>query len=269
MKTDAVFDVEKIVIYLNQYKNDLHKLYNWNAKIDKLIDLGVFNLEEIDSINDLTSYEKEIRLKSLVGKKLNSAFKENKDLFLKISLWIIKDWGGIKTANDNETKSLIEDFIKSEMPSFNRIASTSKVGSYLYPEKNIIYDSRVAYALNWIILSQNAGKLFFPIPQGRNSKMSALDMNVLIRLNNISSYIPKDKIALDNRFFIKNTDKKIFIDKKCAYLQLNNLIKKISKELWVGDVEKQNKLYYTEMLLFSIADKEIFMDIATTYSSMQ
>ena len=257
------------MIYLNQYKNDLHILYNWNAKIEKLLHLGVLNKQEIELLNKLTPYDKEIRLKFFVGNKLNSTYKENYDLFLEICLWIIKDWGGIKTAKDKETKNLIEDFFKSDLPSFNRIASASKVGAYLYPEKNIIYDSRVAYALNWIILSQNAGNLFFPIPQGRNSKMSALDMNVLIRLKNISGYIPKDKKALDNRQFIKNSDKKIFIDKKCAYLQLNNLIKKISMELWVDDEEKQNKLYYTEMLLFSIADKEIFMDIATTYSSVK
>ena len=68
---------------------------------------------------------------------------------------------------------------------YNRIANISKVASYMYPEKYCIYDSRVAYTLNWIILSQNTGNMFFPIPEGRNSKMIAFDMRGLIRLYNM------------------------------------------------------------------------------------
>jgi hypothetical protein len=40
---------------------------------------------------------------------------------------------------------------------------------------------------------------------------------------------------------------------------MNSLIKEISNKLW--DEEKSKMLYYTEMLLFSIAAREIFKDI--------
>ena len=83
---EAVFDVKKIVIYLNQYKNDLHILYNWNAKIEKLLHLGVLDKQEIELLNKLTPYDKEIRLKFFVGNKLNSTYEENYDLFLEICL---------------------------------------------------------------------------------------------------------------------------------------------------------------------------------------
>ena len=97
--------------------------------------------------------------------------------------------------------------------------------------------------------------------------MSAFDLNVLIRLKNISHYQITDIKHLDHRLFIKKADDKIYIDKKDAYFQLNNLIKQVNQRLWKGDKEKEENLYFTEMLLFSIADREIFIDITEKYST--
>ncbi|WP_254454467.1 hypothetical protein [Flavobacterium sp. M31R6] len=241
-------------------------LYNWNAKIERLVELETLTVEQVYEINSLTNYEKELQLKKIVGKKLNETLKSRSDLFNQLCLWIVKDWGGITSANDKDTVNVIKDFLVQEKPNFNRIASSSKVGSYLYPDRNIIYDSRVAYSLNWIILSENAGQQFFPIPEGRNSKMSAFDLNVLIRLKNISNYQPKNIEHLNHKLYINNADKKLFIHKKDAYFELNNLIKIINEKLWHDENEKKQNLYYTEMLLFSIADREIFMDITSRYA---
>lgn len=259
------FDIDKFVTHLDRYKSDLPTLYNWNAKIERLVELETLTKKQVEEINALSHYEKELQLKKIVGQKLNDTLKSNADLFDKLCLWVIKDWGGITTANDNNTLILIKDFLKQDKPHFNRIASASKVGAYLFPDRNVIYDSRVAYSLNWIILSDNAGQQYFPIPEGRNSKMSAFDLNVLIRLKNISHYHPTDIAHLDHRLFIKNSDKKLFINKKDAYYELNNLVKQINQKLWKGDKEKEQNLYFTEMLLFSIADREVFRDITTKY----
>ncbi|QKJ62083.1 hypothetical protein HQN62_02685 [Flavobacterium sp. M31R6] len=260
------FDIDKIVTYLEKHKSDLPTLYNWNAKIERLVELETLTVEQVYEINSLTNYEKELQLKKIVGKKLNETLKSRSDLFNQLCLWIVKDWGGITSANDKDTVNVIKDFLVQEKPNFNRIASSSKVGSYLYPDRNIIYDSRVAYSLNWIILSENAGQQFFPIPEGRNSKMSAFDLNVLIRLKNISNYQPKNIEHLNHKLYINNADKKLFIHKKDAYFELNNLIKIINEKLWHDENEKKQNLYYTEMLLFSIADREIFMDITSRYA---
>ncbi len=253
------FDIDKIANYLMQFKDKLPELYTWNAKIEKLVDLGVINHSELINLKNKTSYDKEIILKKKVNLKLHEYFKSNKVLFDNLCLWIIKDWGGILTAKDTDTLELIKEFLESENPKYKRIASASKVGAYMFPEKYIIYDSRVAYALNWIILSENAGEIFFPIPSGRNSKMTAFEMNVLIRLKNIQHYAPKDISEMDKRLYIKQRDKANYIPEKESYIELNNLIKEISKKIW--NEEKSKMLYYTEMLLFSIADREIFEDI--------
>lgn len=259
---NIIFNIEKITGYLNKYKSELSKLYSWNSNINALSELNVFTESEIRDHNNKCPYEKEIEIKKAINKKLSEAYK-NKDFefFNKLCLWIIKDWGGIKTSNDKTTISLIHQSMTTQKLDFNRIASMSKIKAFLYPQKDVIYDSRVAYSINWIILSEKAGQYYFPIPAGRNSRMSAFDLNVLIRLKNISNYNPDKIDELLNKKFVSNTDKNIFIDKKDAYTELRNLIAAINKELWKGNMEKEQNLYYTEMLLFSIADKQIFMDI--------
>lgn len=256
---EYIFNTEKIANYLKQFKEQLPALYTWNANIDKLVDLDVLPKEAIPLLNGKTPYEKELILKKKVNLKLHEYYKNDKKRFDKLCLWIIKDWGGILTAKDADTIALINDFLKSEKPRYKRIASASKVGAYMYPEKYIIYDSRVAYALNWIILSENAGDIFFPIPSGRNSKMNAFDLNVLIRLKNIEHYAPTSIEEMDNRLYINKKDKSHYIPEKESYTVLNNLIREVSNKLW--DADKSKMLYFTEMLLFSIADREIFKDI--------
>jgi len=257
-KTLIEYDVNKIVRFLTKYKDNLPNLYKWDIKVDKLFDLGVLTKEEIEAF-PTTSYEKALELKKTFQKKLHEFYKTDKPAFNQLCLWIIKNWGGINVVDDSDTLALIGEFLKNDEPSFKRIASTSKVGSFMFPEKYFIYDSRVAYALNWIILSENAGDIFFPVPEGRNSKMFAFDMNVLIRLKNINSYRSNDIEDLDNRLYINKKDKITYISTKKAYPEMCKLIQKISRELWTD--EKSQMLYYTEMLLFSIADREIFNDI--------
>jgi hypothetical protein len=263
------FDIDKIVKYLLRHKSILSKRYQWKANINGLIDLNVISKQRAKALNSLNSFDKDIQLKKVIGKRLNIAQKDKSDLFNKLSLWIIKDWGGINGTNNKETLRLVRDFLTSEKPSFKRIASTSKVGAYLNPEKYFIYDSRVAHSLNWIILSENAGQFFFPIPEGRNSKTSAFDLNVLIRLKNIDHYKPGSIKNLDERLFIKNSDKNVYVKRSEAYYEMNKLIRNINSKLWKE--KKIKHLFYTEMLLFSIADREIFADITrkTTLNIMK
>lgn len=254
------FRVNKIVKYLTQYKEQLPNLYQWKSKSEKLVNLKIISPRELAEINKMSPYEKELFLKPKIQQALHISVNKNQTLFNDICLWIIKDWGGIRGAKDSNTLKLLEVYKNNSTPPFKRIASSSKVGSFMFPEKYIIYDSRVAYSLNWILLSENASNVFFPIPDGRNSKMLAFDMNVLIRLKNIEKYQESQLKDLDNRQYINNKDKDCYIPKEFAYEELNKLITQVNQQLWDGDEAKM--LYFTEMLLFSIADKEIYSDIA-------
>ena len=92
----------------------------------------------------------------------------------------------------------------------------------------------------------------------------AFEMNVLIRLKNINHYAPKEITEIDKRLYINQKDKTNYIPEKESYIELNNLIKEVSNKLW--NSEKSKMLYYTEMLLFSIADREVFSDITNRVS---
>ena len=94
--------------------------------------------------------------------------------------------------------------------------------------------------------------------------MRAFDLNVLIRLKNISNYQVSDIDKLNNRLFMKKADSKLFINEKIAYHELNKLISQVHRILWKDDLEKIENLYYTEMLLFAIADREIYVDITNS-----
>ncbi|ERJ57154.1 hypothetical protein [Sphingobacterium paucimobilis] len=261
------FDLDKIVQYLAPYRDRLHEQYNWNADLSKLIDMQILSAEDRNRLDAHSRYDKEVQLKALVRTAIWKAQSDDPGLFDQLSLWIIKDWGGIKTAKEDATKVLIADFLRERNAGFDRIASVSKVAAYMYPEEYIIYDSRVAYSLNWILLSQDAGDRFFPIPDGRNSKMMAFNMDTLIRLRYVDRYHPESLEKLtEKKNYISRLDRSLYIDRDSAYKEINSLMKEISVRLWHDDAEKAKHLFYTEMLLFSIADREVFMDITLHFS---
>ena len=69
------FDIDKIVGYLAKYKNDLPKLYNWNANIERLVEVDIITEKQFVDFNKLSPYEKELNLKKVVGEKLREAHK--------------------------------------------------------------------------------------------------------------------------------------------------------------------------------------------------
>lgn len=257
-KMDEASAVNALVTYLDQFKNKLPELYDWKFSLDGLYFISDDDKNKLSEISNSNNYEKVIKLKSILPKYLDlnhSSYKQAID-------WIIKEWGGIKTGSKISQKqynSLKNSRKLASLP-FNRIASFSKPAAFISPDKCIIYDSRVAYSINWILLSSRAKHKFFPIPEGRNSKMKAFDMNTLIHLAFKENYFSENDQE-ENKRFISNRDKQVYLEKECAYEVLNSLISEVSKELWKGDPEKQINLFYTEMLLFSIADTIIFQDI--------
>ena len=259
------FNIDKIAEYLDSQKKNLEG--NWNKssmlKSSVLEKLGKFlSGSELEQLRKAENrFLQEVELKKLLEKKIAEFRKNDKVKYGQLCLWIIQDWGGIVSRNDNATSivELIDGFY--DRKHLYRISSTSKVASFEYPKEHLIYDSRVAYSLNWIILSQNAGDKFFPIPSGRNSKMRAFDLNALIRLENICKYIPKNRQELENKKFINEIDKELYIAEDKAYSELRDLIIAVNKKLWKDDNVRMENLYYTEMLLFAMADREIYDDI--------
>ncbi|HFS66627.1 MAG TPA: hypothetical protein ENK67_00220, partial [Flavobacteriia bacterium] len=85
-------EIDKIVSYLKQYKNQLSEYYNWNVNTDKLVELKVFSKSELEKVKSENPFEKEIILKKRICLKLNDFFNNSKTDFDNLSLWIIKNW---------------------------------------------------------------------------------------------------------------------------------------------------------------------------------
>jgi hypothetical protein len=235
--------IEKLKEYRNQI--DLKKRFDFNFDISDKI----FSSAETKRLKTHKNpYEQNIELKWILSEKYNSNFEQSF-----IDFWIINVWGGIRGFKPNKKniekvksfKKQIENG-KLSLDCFSTISSLSKISSFLKPDKFVIYDSRVIYTLNWLILTcenQNGFKeKYFPMPSGRNRIISNFDMKTIINISHISEYID-------------NTE--LYISNQNAYFEFCDFIK-INSELIFG---KNSKPYELEMLLFTLADKEIFKDL--------
>lgn len=239
--------MREVVENLRRHSVDLKKRFEYDFSFNEKI----FDAEEIlkfENAKDI--YHKNIILKEVLEAKYRVVRNQSE-----LDFWVINKWGGINSFKDTErNKQKIISF-KDEIShkrsmlvsSFDTISSLSKIASFMYPEDFVIYDARVIFSLNWLIYSVNVSskpKKYFPIPNGRNSKLSQYDMKTIINIgHNVQN---------------KNDESKLYFSKKDAYFSYCKFIKENVEEIMgIGA-----KPYELEMLLFVIADVEIFKEIS-------
>jgi len=253
--------INKVAEYLKTLS--VSENYNRGIPFKKGYGIELFSNNDRQLFIGLTNFERNILLKTLISEKINTAY-ESKDIIqLKnIFEWIVHDWGGIKNGRGNIDK-LYEMSVKAICENnlnFDRIASTSKILSFYKPNEHIIYDSRIAYSLNAIMLLEDATDKYFPVPSGTNSKMNAFNIEVLIRLKHKSGKYKRK----ENTKLIANADKTLFVSKKEAYSMMKKTIIEINQNIYNNEPEKKDCPFYTEMLLFGIADTLIYDRIYET-----
>lgn len=256
------FEIEKIVNYLTPYTSMIDSSYIWDTPSnEQIIEAEKNQIFSIDQSNELIAeknmFARNVLMKKMLSNNLGST--QSVDLKKYIFKWIVKVWGGINAKDIDKLYTSVASFLsknsEKQKIDIDGISSVSKVLSFICPQKYIIYDARVAYSLNWILLKTNASDKFFPMPESRNSKLTAIDISTLIRLSKPDNY----KKNIGNKRVISDSDKEIFINKSMAYIILCELIKKVNNELWGND--KKRYPFYTEMLVFSLADNVIFSDV--------
>lgn len=235
--------IEKLKLYSNQI--DFEKRFDYRFDTSD----SIFNLAEKQRLsNEQNLFEQNVSLKWILKEK----YEKIVDSTL-LDFWIINDWGGIRGFKPNERN--IEKIKKFKnqldkqrlsLDSFSTISSLSKLSSFVDPDKFVIYDSRVIYTLNWLILTcenQDSFKeKYYPMPSGRNNVISNFDMNTILNISHISEYAQK---------------RSLFISKQEAYFYYCNFIKEATREIF----GKNAKPYHLEILLFVLVDKEIFQEI--------
>ena len=238
-------------------KNVLEKLKDFSNQIDlkERFDLNfdindkIFSSKETEKLStDNNPFEQNVRLKWILSEKYKTNTEQNF-----IDFWIVNNWGGIRGFKPNERNvEKVRRFKKQlekrklSLDCFSTISSLSKISSFIDPENFVIYDSRVIYTLNWLILTcenQNGfKKKYFPMPSGRNKIIANFDMNTIVNISHISEYV-------------ENTE--LYVSQQNAYFQFCDFIK-TNTELIYGE---NSKPYELEMLLFTLADKEIFKEL--------
>lgn len=239
--------MDKVIKKLNYLASEIDLTQRFDFVVDPYD--SIFTKQEREELCSLKSqYEKNVRLKWQLSEK----YKLNPNSTI-LDFWIINTWGGIRSFKaTDKNKKKIKTFKKQlekqrlSKDSFSTISSLSKISSFMFPEEFVIYDSRVIYALNWLILTcENNFKLkekYYPMPNGRNKILTDFDMNTILNLSHTKEY---------------ENATSIFISQQEAYFRYCDFIKSSTNEVF----DRESQPYELEMLLFTIADKEIFHEI--------
>ena len=208
--------------------------------------------------------DKEVGLKFIVNHSLNDP---TKDMEL-IAKWIIKTWGGIKGIKDSTVKNIVKNIDNYEYP-FKNISSWSKVHSFKNINNDIIYDSKVIYSLNWLLLQLDGDDKFFLQPEGRNKRLSAFPINAII------NFKYTDLIDMNKRG--NKAIEKVYINENEVYKKYRKLIIELNRTLWndeyidltnlIGEkIYLKNYPFFTELLLFNMADDVVVDDVRKNIS---
>lgn len=238
--------MQNVIKKLREYSSqiDLKKRFDYNFNVND----EIFNSKEIKRLLiHQNAFDQNVELKWILSEKYRQTKEQNF-----IDFWIINIWGGIRgfKSNDRNIDKIVR-FKKQvkkgrlSLDCFSTISSLSKISSFIEPDKFVIYDSRVIYTLNWLIMTcenQNGlNEKYYPMPSGRNKIIVDFDINTIINLKHIFDYVEK---------------KEMFISKQKAYFDFCNFVHNTTKEIYGPN----SKPYELEMLLFTLANNEVFRD---------
>ena len=227
---------------------DLSNRYKWDFNGDFLN-----SIPPIGPFLNHTNFNNPFERNELLKFKLTEYFQLNNSSMDDLHFWIINQWGGIKNFKNSDKNRKKINVFENEVSNgrltrstFSTISSLSKLSSFWDCKNYVIYDSRVIYSLNWLILKLSKEKRYFITPAGRSDVIANYNIDTVIRL------FHKDIIHVEDLYY----------SYKEAYHRYCDLMKEWSLKIW-GDDHSNRKQhpFYLEMLLFVIADKEIFKDM--------
>jgi len=237
------------------------------SKMEKIADLHTWDFkvsipeERLNITIGGTSWlEKTLSLKEQLRTYLNK--NTDADSHEKVAKYFITEWGGIKRFS--RSKEVVSDFShwrktserpepSSFKPKFTSVSSWSKWASLVCPDWACIYDSRVAYSINAINYLGGGEHKIFPSPDGRNSRIGLLDVSTLLLAM---------KLKQDDSSNPKNVKAAYFVKEKDAYFEYLKLVGLVSEALWNDSA----RIHEVEMLLFALADKDVYEDLFTNVS---
>lgn len=282
----TIFSDEIITELVNKLQKweageNLAKLYQvpLDEQLDKLKEKCGNDLKEMKWVDDLIKSKDNRFVKTL---RLREEI-QHVTFDTKLSKWIVEDWGGITTGKNKSLEKCIEDAEESaksheaqgystdQIFEFYRIASWSKHIAFRHPKHYAIYDARVIYSLNWLLFKAGSKK-YFPFPSSRNSVMELLDYRILLYIHHYTKDGVMDLLKEDIKAREESHNAKskvsgklkgeLFVEEKKAFSGYCNLLKQIADKLYPKDTAGLTKV---EMMLFSLADKDIAPEVLSNF----
>jgi len=188
------------------------------------------------NLDNQESLTRQIMLKEYACIILGGSFEEwDKDA------WIVHNWGGIHKFKIDNHQRIIEfrdALYHGHTAHFECISSLSKIASFIRPDQFFVYDSRVAFALNGLLLEClkkfkrfSRHLCFFPIPHALGGRDK--DMNDIIA---------------------KTVKSPQYYSKQEAYIVYNQLIRRLYVRLFTDNTV--NQPCRVEMLLYELGKTE-------------
>lgn len=249
-----------IADYLRSSVSNIDHLYSW--KFDEVL---AGKRTGGGAMFSGSSYKKTLALKFALQDQLRDCDDSGKHL--EIARYIVTDWGGVKTNKDLENlvnwtrqKAAIGRAAFDNVP-LKGVSSWSKYLSLLC-DWALIYDSRVAFSINAINYMSGNCEKFFPMPDGRNSRLNLIDLETLFitsRLKSCANLITEEDSR--HRDVAKRVQKKFHVPADKAYSAYIELIDGVVCKLDDELKECNGNRHTVEMLLFSMAPEKIWNDL--------
>lgn len=226
---------EKIAAFISEKATDYLDITEKKFSNTK-VNTSVGCQEHTPSKSKYTNIERECYLKSDISKKLDGRFDDENS-----NRYIVSQWGGIYIKDIKSFCEKAEAFkndLENGECSLDCISSLSKVAAFAHPDKYFIYDSRVAYSLDWLLFKSGYEGEYFPVPESQVKVVREYSIETVIRLS-------------DKTISEKKSTKSVYLT-YCELVQSihASLIKKDS--LNFGHFE--SKPFIVEMILYSITE---------------
>lgn len=163
-----------LITYITE---QLKKFKDDRVLLDKTFKKTKYVFDSRESVQD-GSFDKQIQLKKSLSGKLNGSFDNEY-----ANKWIVHEWGGIKSFKiDERVSNFKKELGKGELnrQSYTIISSLSKIASFVNPKEYFVYDSRVAYSLNVLIMEYNQSEeknndeSYFQVPSSKGGRTEVI-----------------------------------------------------------------------------------------------
>ncbi|WP_042302646.1 hypothetical protein [Paraburkholderia kururiensis] len=196
-----------------------------------------------------------------------------------LAKFVISDWGGL-SGNDAQTiVNYAQRFTGIEVPfddvccasdlraavlprrqrglfSFGGIASWSKWLNFVWNDWALIYDARIAFALDAVHFISKIDAPIFPVPPGRNPRLANFDAQGSAAFGWLANYARERLADAD----ISARLKAAMMPESEAYSYYLAVMVEAHRLLW--PLSERRPLVHTEMLLFKLSIENLADDFA-------